>query len=597
MVIFSGMIVGISLTLLLGGIAFAIYKIVSKIKIRRKQIAEGTRKKLTFKEWWAIHKPTKRRLIQIYAALLFNINIKGFFTGQIYRGGTKVLCVPGLNCYSCPGAIAACPLGALQNALAASNKRVPYYIFGIILLYAILFGRVICGYLCPVGLGQELLYKIKSPKVGKSRVTYVLSYFKYVILAVCVIAIPVIFSYSEVTIPAFCKYLCPGGTFGGAIWLLAHPDNAAMFEMLGWLFVLKFCFLVVFVTASVFIYRFFCRFFCPLGALYGLFNKFAPLGIKLDKSKCVHCGKCTAKCKMDIRHVGDHECINCGECVECCPTNAIKCRGFWYSDVKGERAKAPVPVAATAAASATVQPAEAGEVRAISLGSANSENVRSESEKESPSSPVEQTKPKKDKKSLWYKIAAWTVALVVLLGAGVYYNFLDVEAGEQQVILAAGDECVDFTLDTYACNGKTVWGIDKFTLSEFKGKFVVLNFWYTTCGPCVTEMPEIAAVADKFPDVVFVAIHSASMVTESVQDFISRKEWTTSNIVFAQDSANGGAEASDTFDKFNKTPDYPMTVIIDPDGVIEWVRKGVIVREDRNLLSERLTEYIDSFKS
>ena len=95
-------------------------------------------------------KPSKRRLIQLYAALLANANLKGFATGQIYQGPLKGLCTPGLNCYSCPGAGGACPLGALQNALASSNARVPYYVFGIILLYGVLLGRWICGFLCPL---------------------------------------------------------------------------------------------------------------------------------------------------------------------------------------------------------------------------------------------------------------------------------------------------------------------------------------------------------------------------------------------------------------------------------------------------------------
>ena len=84
--------------------------------------------------------PTKQRLIQLYSALLFNANIKGFFNGKIYKGPLKNMCAPGINCYSCPGASGACPLGALQNSLAESNKRAPYYMFGIILLYGIMFG-------------------------------------------------------------------------------------------------------------------------------------------------------------------------------------------------------------------------------------------------------------------------------------------------------------------------------------------------------------------------------------------------------------------------------------------------------------------------
>ena len=135
------------------------------------------------KNWFVRHKPSKRRLIQLYSALLYNANIKGFANGQIYKGPTKNVCVPGLNCYSCPGAVGACPLGSLQNALSASKTRTPAYIFGTLILFGLLLGRTICGFLCPIGLGQELLYKIKTPKVKKSKVTRVFSYFKYVILA------------------------------------------------------------------------------------------------------------------------------------------------------------------------------------------------------------------------------------------------------------------------------------------------------------------------------------------------------------------------------------------------------------------------------
>lgn len=234
------------------------------------------------------------------------------------------MCVPGLNCYSCPGAIGACPLGALQNALASSGTRTPYYIFGILILFGLLLGRTICGFLCPMGLGQELLYKIKTPKLKKNKVTRVLSYFKYVLLIVLVISIPVMY---QTGVPAFCKYICPSGTLIGGIGLLANPENADLYGMLGPLFTWKFLLLVVFIVASVFIFRFFCRFFCPLGAIYGFFCRVALLGIKLDKNKCTDCGLCLSVCKMDIKHVGDHECIHCGACIKACPAKAISWKG------------------------------------------------------------------------------------------------------------------------------------------------------------------------------------------------------------------------------------------------------------------------------
>ena len=113
--------------------------------------------KMTFKQRIASLVPTKRRLIQLYSALLFNANIKGFVTGKIYKGASKNICVPGLNCYSCPGAVGACPLGSLQNALGSSQHRAPFYVIGILLLYGLLLGRAICGFLCPFGFIQELL--------------------------------------------------------------------------------------------------------------------------------------------------------------------------------------------------------------------------------------------------------------------------------------------------------------------------------------------------------------------------------------------------------------------------------------------------------
>ena len=277
--------------------------------------------------WFKNHAPSKRRIIQLYAALLYNANLKGFISGQIFTGETKKVCVPGLNCYSCPGAVGACPLGALQNALNASNKTIPYYMLGIIMLYGVIFARTICGFLCPIGLLQELLYKVKTPKIKKSKVTYVLTFLKWAILIVFVVALPIGFGMNGYANPGFCKYFCPAGTFGGGFILLINPSNANLFEMLGPLFTRKTSLLIVFIVMCMFMYRFFCRFFCPLGLIYGLFNRFSLLGVTVNKSKCTDCGLCVNSCKMDVRKVGDMECIQCGECISVCPENAIIWKG------------------------------------------------------------------------------------------------------------------------------------------------------------------------------------------------------------------------------------------------------------------------------
>jgi ferredoxin len=273
---------------------------------------------------WQSLRPSKRRLIQLYSALLHNAHLKGFIVGEIYQGNAKYACVPGFNCYSCPGAIGACPLGALQNALASTGHRAGWYMMGIILLFGVTLGRTICGWLCPLGLLQELLHKIPTFKLKKNRLTRALSWLKYVVLAVFVVAIPLWYGVKhDIPVPGFCKYICPAGTFGGAVALLSNPNNTGLFGMLGVLFTRKFVILTVIALTCIFCYRSFCRFLCPLGAIYGLFNRFCLVGVRVEENRCNGCGACVMNCGMDVRHVGDHECIHCAKCMDVCAQKAI----------------------------------------------------------------------------------------------------------------------------------------------------------------------------------------------------------------------------------------------------------------------------------
>ena len=271
-------------------------------------------------------------MIQLYSALLYNAHLRGFIQGEIYQGKAKAVCVPGFNCYSCPGAVGACPLGSLQNALAYSGHRAGWYVLGILMIFGLTLGRTICGWLCPLGFLQELLHKIPTPKIKKSRVTRALSYLKYVILGVFVVAIPMWYGIRHgLAVPGFCKYICPAGTSEGAIGLLANPKNAGYFSMLKILFTRKFVILLIICLACIFCYRSFCRFICPLGAIYGLFNKLALVSVKVDENRCNACGACVRNCQMDVRHVGDHECINCARCMSSCSRNALSLKAGTYT--------------------------------------------------------------------------------------------------------------------------------------------------------------------------------------------------------------------------------------------------------------------------
>lgn len=532
--------------------------------------------------WFKNHAPTKRRLIQLYAALLTNANIKGFVNGRIYTGATKNVCVPGMNCYSCPGAVGACPLGSLQDSLAQSNNRAPFYILGILALFGLMFARTICGFFCPVGLGQELLYKVKTPKVKKSRFTRLLSYLKYVLLVVFVIAVPLIYN----GIPGFCKYICPAGTFGGSLPLLAHSGNGDFYDALGYLFTWKFALLVVFIILCIFFYRFFCRFVCPLGAIYGFFNKFALIGVKLDKEKCVDCGLCINTCKMDIKHVGDHECINCGECIPACPTKAITWKGsqiFLHGiEVPAAEDKPEGGIKVAAAVAVNTE-------SAMTVGSADNNVILNESEeshsdtdmtvgsfgkpqddKEHEQNDFEVYKAKVKKRAFWLQFSAWAVAIAVLIGALVYFNFIDTAEAVQTY--KVGDTCPDFTLSTvYETAGSRDENgnvLEEFTLSDYRGKVVVLNFWYTTCDPCKAELPYFnQAKTDYGDDIVIAVIHSATIrgyVQEIIDDEngINASDW---GLIFTHDT-----KEVNIYEQLGGKDAYPMTAIIDANGVITF---------------------------
>lgn len=261
-------------------------------------------------------KEKKRQIIQVACALICNCNFPGFLNGQIYQGRAKSVCVPGLNCYSCPGAVASCPVGSLQTALVSARYKIPCYILGLILLFGVLLGRVICGFFCPFGFLQELLYKIPTKKIRKGRWSRKLSILKYGICFVFVILIPLWFAS-----PGFCKYICPVGTLEAGIPLTSA--NQALRSLTGVLFSWKVLILVLILVSSVFIFRSFCRFLCPLGAFYSLFHNKACFRIQVDEKKCTGCRACISVCKMDVTKAGDRECIQCGECRKVCQEKAI----------------------------------------------------------------------------------------------------------------------------------------------------------------------------------------------------------------------------------------------------------------------------------
>lgn len=267
-----------------------------------------------------------RTIVQVCFAALTNGYAAGFINGKIYKGDLKFVCVPGLNCYSCPGALGSCPIGSFQAVITSKNRFFSFYVVGFLLLFGAFLGRFVCGWLCPFGLVQDLIYKIPFPKkIKKLPGDKILRFLKYVILIGFVIVLPLV-AVDAVGQgqPWFCKYICPSGTLFGAVPLVTA--NPPLREALSWLFTWKILLLVILLIMSVIVYRPFCRYICPLGAVYGLFNKVSLYRYEVKKDICTSCKMCQKQCPMDIpvyKDPNSAECIRCGKCKTVCPHNAL----------------------------------------------------------------------------------------------------------------------------------------------------------------------------------------------------------------------------------------------------------------------------------
>lgn len=263
----------------------------------------------------------KRRIVQLVSALLNNAYFKGFASLSIYQRGGKAVCVPVLNCYSCPGALGSCPVGAMQSFLTSYKHQLSLYVAGLLTVVGAATGRLVCGWLCPFGLIQELLNRIPSPAIP---LPAILKYLKYLVLLLTLLLPVVWLNSAGLSSPYFCKFLCPAGTLEAGLPLgLLTPQ---LQPMLGSLFYWKLAVLFIFVLLSVMIFRPFCRVLCPLGAFYALFNSFSLWRLEVAPERCVSCGICNNICPMEIavtQNPNDRECIRCMRCTDQCPQKAI----------------------------------------------------------------------------------------------------------------------------------------------------------------------------------------------------------------------------------------------------------------------------------
>ncbi len=268
----------------------------------------------------------RRNILQFLWFIITNSYFAGFINLRIYTGKLKTMCLPGLNFYSCAGALGSCPIGALQAVVGKKGRYFSYYVVGLLIFIGALIGRLVCGFLCPFGLVQDLLHKIPFPKkIRTLPKEKILVKIKYFILLMFVILMPMfIVNFIGNGDPFFCKLICPVGTLEGGIPLVLFQDIFR--NAIGFLFAWKVTLLIITIILAIIVYRPFCKVICPLGAIYSLFNKVSLYRYHIDMNKCIDCKLCSKNCYMNVDPVKDAnalECIRCGKCKAVCPVGAI----------------------------------------------------------------------------------------------------------------------------------------------------------------------------------------------------------------------------------------------------------------------------------
>ena len=220
------------------------------------------------------------------------------------------VCSPVFHCYSCPLATFACPIGILANFSAI--HMIPLMALGTLMVVGGLFGSLVCGWVCPFGLLQDLLGKIPTPKF---QLPDAMGYMRYVMLLALVVTIPYLYGESH---PLFICRVCPAGAIEAALPNMASLAIAG--KEVPWPSAAKIAILVVFLGSALFVWRPWCTLFCPLGAVYGLFNYVSLFFVRFHAEGCTDCDLCGKLCRSQgrsERRASDMRCIRCLECMRC----------------------------------------------------------------------------------------------------------------------------------------------------------------------------------------------------------------------------------------------------------------------------------------
>ena len=222
------------------------------------------------------------------------------------------------------------------------------YGFIVVLVLTLLFGRVYCSYICPLGIFQDVInwFSVKIRSMGKKKFRFRFApqkkWLRYSILVIVFLSL---FTGSQLLFNTLEPYSSFGrivSNFFRPFYLMGNNLLVKVFESFGSyalypvtivkadplsLIVPALTFAII-VWLSAWKGRLFCNTICPGGTALGLISKISLFKIRINTSSCNRCGKCMFVCKsqciqIKTREVDFSRCVGCGNCLKACDKNAI----------------------------------------------------------------------------------------------------------------------------------------------------------------------------------------------------------------------------------------------------------------------------------
>lgn len=208
-------------------------------------------------------------------------------------------------------------MGSIYTALISGSFTIAEYggqialLLGAIII-TIIWGRFFCGFICSFGAFQDLMRAIGKRIFKDHRIPEkadrILKYLKFVILSFIILGVWTLGIMNDIV-------WSPWTVFG-------YYSDITGFGSMAYLFSLGGALLLLIMIGSMFTERFFCRYLCPLGAVFTLFGRIRLFKLRKKDGSCGNCRLCTSKCSMSIP-VSEKECVASGECINCMKCSAL----------------------------------------------------------------------------------------------------------------------------------------------------------------------------------------------------------------------------------------------------------------------------------